>query len=128
MLSGAFDQQNRVLLFTVLGIFVSEDLEELDRIGIEFRARHGQLSCIVDFTEVEAFAVPESRLAQRAQQPQIIPELVMVASRLSGGEGGRVFKRYQREAGQKEAALAANLEEAYALLGLRNPRFEPIER
>jgi len=128
MLSVAFDRQNRVLLFTVSGVFASEDLEELDRIGIEFLARRGKLRCIVDFTDVEAFAVPESRLAQRAQQPPIIPELVMVASRLSGGEGGRVFKRYQREAGQKEAALAATLEEAYALLGLRNPRFEPVER
>ena len=128
MLSVAFDGQNRVLRITVTGIFASDDLEELDRIVIEFLARHGPVRGIFDYTNVEAFGVPESRLAQRAQQPPIPPERVYVASRLTGGEGARVFGRYQRDAGQKEAALAATLEEAYALLGLRNPRFEPVER
>jgi hypothetical protein len=128
MLSIAFDQQNLVLRVTVSGIFASEDMEELDRIGIEFVARYGQVRGIFDYTDVEAFAVPQSRLMQRAQQPSIPPERVYVASRLTGGEGARVFKRYQREAGQREAALVASIEEAYALLGLRNPRFEPVER
>jgi hypothetical protein len=128
MLTVAFDSKNRVLRITVSGIFASEDMEELDRIGIEFVAYHGQVRGIFDYTDVEAFAVPESRLAQRAQQPSPVSERVYVASRVTGGESARVFARYQREAGQKEAALAADLEEAYTLLGLRNPRFEPVER
>jgi hypothetical protein len=128
MLSVAFDSQNLVLRVTVSGIFASEDMEELDRIAIEFVARYGQVRAIFDYTDVEAFAVPESKLVQRAQQPPIPPERVYVASRVTGGEGARVFGRYQRDAGQKEAALVANLGEAYALLGLRKPRFEPVER
>lgn len=112
---------------TISGIFASEDMEELDTTMIEFVARHGQVRGIFDYAEVEAFAVPDSRLVQRAQQPSAIPQRVLVASRILGGEGARTYGRYQRDAGQKEAAIVGSLDEAYALLGLRNPRFEPVE-
>jgi hypothetical protein len=129
MLSLAYDRKHRVLRATISGIFASEDMEELDRSVIEFVARQGQVRCIYDYTTVEALAVPESLLARRAQQPLIVREQrVIVASRVSSGEAARAYVRYQREAGQKEAAIVDTLNEAYALLRLRNPRFEPVER
>jgi hypothetical protein len=129
MLSLAFDRKNRVLRVSVSGVFSSEDMAEVDRAVIEFVAREGQIRGIFDCTEVEAFAVPDSRFAQRAQRPPIMhDQRVIVASRIAGDEAPRAYGRYQREAGQKDAAVVGTLDEAYALLGLENPRFEPVER
>jgi len=129
MLSLAYDRKHRVLRVTISGIFASQDMDEVDFTVIEFVARQGQVRCIFDYTEVEAFAVPESLMARRAQQPLIVREQrVIVASRVAGGEAARVYVRYQREAGQREAAIVDNLEDAYLLLRLRNPRFEAVER
>jgi hypothetical protein len=129
MLSLAFDRKNRVLRITVSGIFASDEMEELDRVVIGFIARHGQMRGIYDYTDVEAIAVPQTRLVQRAQQPAIMrDQRVIVASRVLGGEGARAYGRYQREAGEKEAAVVDTLEAAYRLLELDNPRFEPVEQ
>jgi len=128
MLSLAYDRRHRVLRVTISGIFASQDMDEVDLTVIEFVARQGQVRCIFDYTEVEAFAVPESLMARRAQQPLIVREQrVIVASRVAGGEAARVYVRYQREAGLKEATLVDNLADAYAVLRLDNPRFEPVE-
>jgi len=128
MLSLAFDRKNRVLRVTVSGIFASDEMAELDRVVIEFIARHGQMRGIYDYADVEAMAVPQTRLLQRAQQPAIMRgQRVIVASRVLGGEGARAYGRYQREAGEKEAAVVDTLEAAYRLLGLNHPRFEPVE-
>jgi len=128
MLSLAFDRRNRVLRVTISGIFASEDMEELDNVVVEFVARHGQVRGIFDYSNVEAIAVPDSRLAQRAQQPSAMAQRVVVASRVMAGERARTYAGYRREAGQKEATVVGSLNEAHALLGLRNPRFEPVER
>ena len=128
MLSLALDRKSRVLRVTVSGIFASDEMEELDHVVIGFIARHGQVRGIYDYTDVEAIAVPETRLMQRAQQPSIMRgQRVIVASRVLGGEGARAYGRYQREAGEKEAAVVDSLEAAYRLLGLNHPRFEPVE-
>ncbi len=128
MLSLEYDRKNRVLHVIVSGIYASEDMEELDRRLIEFVARHGQPRGIFDYSDVEILAIPDSRLVQRAQQPPIIVERVVIASRAVKGEGARAFARYRREAGVKESPIVDSLTEAYALLRLENPRFEPVER
>lgn len=127
MLRLAFDRKNRVLQISVSGIFASEDLDELDNAIVEFVARHGRMRGIYDYSDVEAFAVPDSRLAERAQQPSAIEQRVVVASLVVGEKAG-TYARYQREAGQSHPVIVGSLDEAYALLDLRNPRFEPVER
>jgi hypothetical protein len=127
MLSLAFDRKHRVLLVTVSGIFASEDLDEFDRKMLDFVAREGTVRTIIDYKSVQAMAVPETRLAQRAQQPLLLPDRILVAP----GELGATARAYgllQQQAGRKQAAVVEVLEEAFALLGLRNPRFEPVER
>ncbi len=127
MLKLAFDRKSRVLHVTVSGVFASEDLDEIYNAIVEFVARHGQVRGIYDYSEVEAFAVPDSRLAERAQQPSAIEQRVVVAS-LVMGEKAMSYARYQREAGQSHPVIVGSLDEAYAILDLRNPRFEPVER
>lgn len=113
---------------TASGIFASEEMDAVDRAVIGFIARQGQVRAIYDYTAVEAVAVPQTRLMQRALQPAIVrDQRVIVASRVLGGDGARAFGRYQQEAGQKEAAVVDTLEAAYGLLGLNNPRFEPVD-
>jgi hypothetical protein len=129
MLTLAFDRKSRILRITISGIFASDDMDELDNAVVEFVARHGEVRAgIFDYSDVEMIAVPDSRLAERAQQPHAIQRRVVVASRVMGGERARTYGRYRREAGQREHTVVATLDEAYALLGLRNPRFEPVER
>lgn len=129
MLILAFDRKSRILRVTISGIFASEDLDELDRVTVEFVAHHGPVrGGIFDYSDVEAIAVPDSRLAERAQQPHAIQQQVVVVSRVMSEERARTYSRFRREAGQRESAIVGSLEEAYALLGLRNPRFEPVER
>lgn len=128
MLKLAFDRKNRVLQVAISGIFASGDLDELDNAIVEFVARHGPVRGIFDYSEVEAFAVPDSRLAQRAQQPEAIEQRVVVISRALGGERARTYARFRREASQKHAVIVDSLAEAYDFLDLRNPRFDPVER
>jgi hypothetical protein len=128
MLKLAFDRKSRVLQVTVFGIFGSEDLDELDNAVIEFVARHGPVRGIFDYSNVDAIAVPDSRLAQRAQQPEAIEQRVVVTSRVMGGERARTYARYRREASQRHPVIVDSLAEAYDFLDLRNPRFEPVER
>jgi hypothetical protein len=127
MLSLAFDRKHRVLRVTFSGIFGPEDMDEIDRTTVEFVAHHGPVRGIFDYTEVEAFAVPDSRLAERAQQPSVIQQRVVVASSVTSGERARTYARYRRDAGQQQAQIVGSLDEAYALLALRNPRFEPVD-
>lgn len=67
MMTLAFDRTNRVLRVSVCGIFASTEMEELDRTVIGFLAREGSVRSIYDYSEVEALALPHSRLVQRAQ-------------------------------------------------------------
>jgi hypothetical protein len=129
MLNLAFDRKNRILRVTVSGIFASEDLDALDHAVLEFVGREGQVRSIYDFTAIEAFAVPHSRMILRAQQPAIVSEQrVLVAPPVVGVEASQAFSRHQREVGERGLVIVADLEEAYAVLRLRNPQFEPVER
>jgi hypothetical protein len=129
MLQLAFDRAHRVLRVTVSGIYASADMEELDRVVIDALAREGRpMRGIYDYTEVEAFAVPLSRLLQRAQHPALMrDQRVIVASRIQGGAGARDYGRYQREAGEKEAVVVQTLQQAYKVLRLKRPQFEPFD-
>lgn len=129
MMTLAFDRSNRVLRVIVSGIFASTDMEEIDRTVISFLAREGSVRSIYDYSEIEAVALPHSRLVQRAQQPAIVrDQRVIVASRILGGDGARTYGRYQREAGEKDPAVVDSLEDAYVFLGLNEPQFEPVEQ
>ena len=103
-------------------------MDALDHAVVEFVAHHGQVRGIFDYSDVEAIAVPDSRLAERAQQPQVIEQRVVVSSRVMGGARARTYQGYRREAGQRQAVIVDSLADAYDFLDLRNPRFEPVER
>ena len=127
----SFNRSHQVLLARVSGIFASSDMADLDNAVIRFlaqRAEGGELRALYDFSEVEAIAVPASKFAERGRQPPIVQGLRVLVAPVGAVENfGTSFRNQQRIAGNTEPLVVANLSDAYALLGLRDPVFEPVE-
>jgi hypothetical protein len=82
---------------------------------------------LYDFHDVEAIAVPATRIAERGRRPAIVREQrVMVAPRRSGETFGMRFRNHQGIGGDGNLAIVRTLEDAYALLDLVPPHFEPV--
>jgi hypothetical protein len=63
----SFESNHRVLLAQFEGILSSEDIEGLDKALLAFVSRHGLARGILDFSSVQANAVPKSFLVWRAR-------------------------------------------------------------
>src|SRR5260370_26345055 len=72
MFSLSFDSNHRVLLAQFSGVLSSEDIKGLDKALVAFVSRHGLARGILDFSSVQANAVPQSFLVCRARLPQIL--------------------------------------------------------
>jgi hypothetical protein len=92
-------------------------------------AREGLMRGVLDFSAVEAVAVSSARLVARGQRQSILQDenRVFVAPQPEMYQLSRAFADHQRIAGRIEPKVVATLEEAYALLGLQDARFEPVE-
>ncbi|UYN96127.1 MAG: hypothetical protein KIT25_04045 [Enhydrobacter sp.] len=122
-----FERRQRVLLVRISGVMSSQDFETHDRNVLTFLAREGAVRGLYDFSAVDAVAVPISKVMQRGQAPSIIADRVIVAPRAAGEEFARTIRDQQRLAGHREPIIVPTLGEAYALLDLDNPLFEPID-
>src|SRR5258708_34525818 len=134
MLTLLFDRASEVLSARFTGIFTTDDFGRLDAALIHFLSGEDQpfadrVRGIYDLSAVEAIAVPQSRAAEQASRPPIVRGLrVVVAPRDAGDDFGHTFRRHQRMAVDSEPMIVATLAQAYALLGLENPNFEPVEQ
>jgi hypothetical protein len=124
----AFDGKHKILRSTIVGVLSSDLLREWDQAIVGFTSREGPNHSLVDFSQVEAIAVPFSRLASRGRQPQISPgwERVIVAPRTDLAEWARTFSEYQSAAGNRPPIVVPSMEEAHRVLGLTDPVFEPV--
>jgi hypothetical protein len=124
----AFDGKHKVLKSTIVGVLSSDLLRELDQAIVSFTSRQGPSHGLIDFGQVEAIAVPSSRLASRGRQPQISPgwERIIVAPRTDLAEWARTFSQYQSAAGNRPPIVVGSMEEAHGVLGLTDPVFEPV--
>jgi hypothetical protein len=77
----SFDSNHRVLLAQFAGVLSSEDIKGLDKALVAFVSHHGFVRGIVDFSSVQANAVPQSFFVWRARLPQILlgQEWIIVA-------------------------------------------------
>jgi hypothetical protein len=129
-----FDRASEVLFARFTGVFTTDDFGQLDGALIHFLSGEGQpfadrVRGIYDLSAVEAIAVPQSRAAEQASRPPIVRGLrVVVAPRNAGDDFGHTYRRYQRMAADSEPVIVATLAEAYTLLGIENPNFEPVEQ
>jgi hypothetical protein len=129
-----FDRASEVLLARFTGIFTTEDFVNYDAALLHFLSNDGQpfadrVRGLCDYSAIEAIAVPQSRIAEQASRPPIVKRLRVVVAPRSAGDGfGDSYRRHQRIAADSEPVVVATLAEAYALLGLENPHFEPVEQ
>ena len=124
----AFDGKHKVLRSTIVGVLSSDLLGAWDQAVVSFTARQGPNHGLIDFSKVEAIAVPFSRLASRGRQPQISPgwERVIVAPRTDLVEWSNTFGEYQSSAGYRPPKVVASIDEAHRVLGLTDPVFELV--
>jgi len=124
----AFDGRNRILKTTIVGVLSSDLLSAWDQAIVGFIALHGPSHGLIDFSQVEAIAVPLSRLAIRGRQPPICPgwERIIVAPRPDLVDWVNVFNEFQSLAGHRPLVIVPSIDEAHRVLGLTDPVFEPV--
>jgi hypothetical protein len=113
-------------------VIATQDLLELDIALIAFLAREETadrplIRGLYDFSEVAAFAVPQTKAAERGNRSAIgRGQRVMVKSRTTVCSLVEAFVQSQRLAGDNYLTVVDSLDEAHALLGLIAPLFEVI--
>jgi len=133
MVRVSFDRKARVLLASFSGTFAPEDIASLVATATEFKAQEGTVRSIVDFTGIEVVGVTLTEMTEMARaKPQVMTgqERVFVipqAMAMLFGMG-RVFGTYQSLGGFKEPQIVHTLPEAYAILDLIDPDFQPLEQ
>ena len=110
------------------GVLASEDFEGLDNALLAFVSRHGLARGILDFSSIQANAVPQSFLAWRARLPQILlgQERIIVAPQQEIYELARVYAAQQRDFGNIQGQIVRTLADAYLALDLRQADFRPV--
>ena len=128
----AFERSHRVLRAKADGVIATQDLLDLDVELIEFLAREEgselpPIRGLYDFSEVAAFAIPQTKAAERGNRPAIMRgQRVMVQAQTTGCSLMETFTQGQRQVGDNHLAVVNSIDEAHALLGLKSPRFEAI--
>ena len=124
----SFDTNHCVLLVQFEGVLASEDFEGLDNALLAFVSRYGLARGILDFSSVQANAVPQSFLVWRARLPQILlgQERIIVAPQQEIYDLARVYAAQQRDFGNIEGQIVRTLADAYLALDLRQADFRPV--
>jgi hypothetical protein len=124
----SFDSNHRVLLAQFTGVLSSEDIEGLHNALVAFVAHHGFARGILDFSSVQANALPHSFLVRRARLPQILlrQERIIVAPQQELYEMARAYAAQQRDFGNLEGQIVRTLDDAYLALDLKQPDFRPV--
>ena len=129
MLALFYDRRHKVVLTRVSGVLSSEDIAEHDRALLNFLVGKDGVRGLYDLTAVDALAVPISKINQRGQRPAIIGGMRVVVA--PPGAAGRDFATRMadqlRGAGHREPSIVGALADAYQLLELEDPQFDPIE-
>jgi hypothetical protein len=120
MFTLAFERTQRVLLARFVSILSSEDFVQFDAAVMAFVTREGLVRCLLDLSGVEAVAVPHTFFAGRGRAP------VIVAPHLEAYDLARAYASRQREFGNIEPRVVLSMWDAYRLLGLALPDFQPI--
>ena len=129
MFTQFIERQHKVLLTRLSGNFGQEDIDALYAAAKRLVALEGAaLRSLQDFTDVGSVDIQIGRIAQQSWQPQVVPgrQRVMVVPQPRFQDIARMFAAYQKIADHEEPHIVSSLPEAYALLGLENPQFEPI--
>lgn len=129
MFTQLFDHRHKVLLTRLSGTFSQDDIVALYAAVKRITAREGSaLRSLQDFSGVTGTDVQIGQIAQHGWRPQVVPgrQRVMVVPQPEYQDIARMFAAYQKIADYDEPQIVRTLDEAYALLELTDPKFEPI--
>ncbi|MBX3503626.1 MAG: hypothetical protein KF889_29645 [Alphaproteobacteria bacterium] len=127
MLTFRVDRTNRLVSVRFWDSITPDDLRMHDRLGAAVLEREGLLKSIVDFSDVAQVLVPTGEFALRGTRPPIMGGMprIYVVPRGSEIFGlARLYKAYQEQRDSDSPRLVHTLGEAYAALGVVDPRFE----
>lgn len=126
----SFDSDHRLLMARLSGVFGSEELAGLDAALVLFLSRQPQPESVrglVDFRDVVAIALPESKIIERARRPPIVKgQRVMVAPACRRDSFGALFRAHQNLATGRDLTVVNTIEEAFAIFDATAPHFEPV--
>jgi hypothetical protein len=125
-----FDRRAKVLMTRLSGTFGQDDITALYASVQRMVDREGpSLRSIQDFSEVNGVDVEIGRIAQHGWRQQILSgrQRVLVVPQPEYQHLARMFAAYQRFAEFDEPRIVRSLDEAYTLLDLEHPQFEPLE-
>ena len=125
-----FEPKHKVLLAVFSGAFTMADVTYVDDLVATFMAtRSEDIAGIVDFSGVEKFDMTSEQISGRAQKPQPRPSQrrIFVATRAEAYGICRMFAAFQTAHRIAEPEIVRTMHEAYALLGLDGPHFEPVD-
>jgi hypothetical protein len=128
MFSLSFDSNHRVLLAQFEGVLSSDDIKSLDKALARFVTHRGLARGILDFSSVQANALPRSFLIWRARSLLTLldQERVIVAPQQELYELARAYVAQQRDFGNLEGQVVRTLHDAYLALDLKQPDFYPV--
>jgi hypothetical protein len=123
------ERTHRVLLSCFLGTFTLDDIAQCDRAVMLTLGREGPFRGIIDLSEVEVVDLPDDQLTKRARQPPMAAghARIFVAPTPATLDFARSYSATQRAFGGAGPEVASTRGEACRLLGLTDPRFEPLE-
>lgn len=122
------DASSRVFLIEVAGPLTEDDLAQADRVRRAIVEREGPVRTIFDFSAVSEVVVPTSSFVERGRRPSIMgdqPRVYVVPHPETFGLA-RLYRSHQGASDNTPPALVKTRAEAFALLGLVAPDFQPV--
>ena len=129
MHSVSYDQVHNVLRLDFAGPFTMADLDAIDPAitGFLKEQNRSAVRTLYDMTHIEALAVLQIRFAQRARLPPIGKlKRVIVAPPWASHDFGRTYRDAQQFSAHSQPLIVSGLLDAYRVLALVNPRFQPL--
>jgi hypothetical protein len=124
-----FDATNRILRARFIGRVTDDELKDVYRLGQEHVARFDPLSGITDFSEVTAVGFSPQTMRDLALTKPIMPDpgrpVIFVAPTPDLFGMARMFELQGAEA-RPNLQVVRTPEEAYRILNVRDPQFEPV--
>jgi len=123
------EHAHRVLLSCFRGTFTQDDIARCDRAVMLTLGREGPVRGIIDLTEVVAVDLPSHQMMARAQQPPMAAgqARIFVATAPAVLAYAHSYAAMQRAFGGVGPQVVSTRGEAYSILGLVDPKFEPLE-
>jgi hypothetical protein len=124
-----FDSSTGILRCRLAGDVTDESLQECYEVAGKYAARTNPGVGIMDFSNVASFNVSSQTVRDLASRTPRMPgsrPRVLVAPSTQIYGLARMFQEIGSEA-RPEVHVVRSLDEAYTLLGVREPQFEPVE-